>query len=66
MSLFISVKDIINILHSSKEIGIVSENSPKKGDISALPLTLNEISKIKNINGNKINMEELTENVFFY
>jgi len=59
-------KIILNTLKSSKEISIVSANAPDKGDISALSLTLNEMSKFKNINGNKINIEELTEEVFFY
>ena len=59
-------KIIGNTLYSSKEIHKVALNSPKKGDIVALPLTLNEIYKIRTINGTKVDIDELTEDVFFY
>ena len=59
-------KIIINTLQSSKEINTISLNSPKKGNIIALPLTLNELCKLRTIRGSGIDMEELTEDVFFY
>ena len=59
-------KIIRNSVNSSKEIKEISDNSPKEGDIIALPLTVNEILKIKTISGSGINTEELTEDVFFY
>ena len=59
-------KIIINTLQSSKEIKTISLNSPKKGNIIALPLTLNELCKLRTIRGSGIDMEELTEDVFFY
>ena len=59
-------KIIRNTLNSSKEIREVSANAPKRGNIIALTLTANELSKVKTIKGSGINMEELTEDVFFY
>ena len=59
-------KVIKNTIHSAKEINEVSLHSPEEGNIIALPLTFNEIYKLKNIRGNGINMDEFTEEVFFY
>ncbi|MBQ6252074.1 CRISPR-associated endonuclease Cas2 [Ruminococcus sp.] len=59
-------KIIKNTLNSSKEIREVSVNSPRDGNIIALPLTINELYKIRTIKGKGFDMEELTEDVFFY
>lgn len=59
-------KVIRNNLNNAKEIHEVAVNAPDKGNIIALPLTINEMNKLRTINGSGINMEELTEEVFFY
>lgn len=59
-------KIIRNSINSSKEIHDISAHSPKEGNVIALPLTVNEVLKIRTITGKGINTEELTENVFFY
>ena len=55
-----------NISNSSAEIRKVSLNAPPDGDIVALPLTIGEISKIRTIRGNGINLDYLTDDIFFF
>ena len=59
-------KIIRNTLHSSNEIHEVSANSPSNGNIIALPLTINEFSKLKTIQGNAFDMKEFTVDVIVY
>lgn len=59
-------KMIRNSINSSNEIHDISVHSPKEGNIIALPLTVNEVLKIRTISGKGINTEELTKDVFFY
>ena len=59
-------KMIRNTINSSKEIQEIAAHSPKDGNIIALPLTVNEVLKIRTISGKGIDTDELTEDVFFY
>lgn len=60
------LKIIKSTINTDKEIKELKNNSPKIGDIIALPLTTKEIAKIKTIIGKGIDIDYITEDVFFY
>lgn len=59
-------KIIKNTLNSHNEIRKVSVNSPDKGNIVAIPLTINEVSKLQTIRGKEMDLESFTDEVFFF
>lgn len=59
-------KLINNTLGGDAEIKNISSFAPDNGEIIALPLTLQELSKVQEIIGNRLNINNLNENVFFF
>lgn len=59
------IKELKNLLQCKKVIKEASVNAPEKGNIVALPLTINELSKLSVIKGTENILSDLSEDVFF-